>query len=133
MDLLFLDDLRDPSMCVEYMKKRINNSDIYLKDWIVVRSYGQFINYIVKNGLPTIISFDNDLGDDIANSHLDKVEWFDENKNKILEGIDCANWLVNYCLDNNLKLPKCLVHSANPSGYENIKSLLSNFEKYQNQ
>lgn len=46
-------------------------------------------------------------------------------------GMDSARWLVNHCIDNNLKLPEYVVHSANPSGYENIKGLLDSFKKNQ--
>jgi hypothetical protein len=46
-------------------------------------------------------------------------------------GMDSAKFLVNYCIDNNLKLPEFAVHSANPSGYENIKGLLDSFKKYE--
>lgn len=46
-------------------------------------------------------------------------------------GMDSAKWLVNYCIDNDLKLPEFVVHSANPSGYENILGLLKSFKKEQ--
>ena len=42
---LFLDDIRKPP-------------DV---DWFIVRNYNQFIDWIDKNGLPDIISFDHDL------------------------------------------------------------------------
>ena len=39
-------------------------------------------------------------------------------------GSDCATWLVNYCNENNLSLPRCFVHSANKNGIKNISSIL---------
>ena len=42
-------------------------------------------------------------------------------------GYDCAKWLVEYCLDNDLSLPKYQVHSMNPVGKKNILDYLSNF------
>lgn len=78
--------------------------------FIGVRSYAEFVTYIETNALPDLISFDHDLG-------LNE------------SGFDCAKWLVNYCLDNNLRLPKFDVHSQNPVGKENILSLLQNFKK----
>jgi hypothetical protein len=28
-------------------------------------------------------------------------------------GADCARWLVNYCKENGLQIPKCFAHTAN--------------------
>lgn len=107
--LLWLDDVRNP----------------YLEDWLVfspiekpfdciwVKSYSEFINYIETNGLPNAISFDHDLGTEET-------------------GYDCAKYLVNYCLDNNLNLPIFSSHSANPVGKENILKLLNNFKSQKN-
>lgn len=81
---------------------------------IGLRSYTEFVTYIIKNGLPDFISFDHDLG--LQES-----------------GFDCAKWLVNYCLDNNLQLPAFNVHSQNPVGKQNIYSLLQNFKKIMEQ
>ncbi|WCM41597.1 hypothetical protein MG290_11655 [Flavobacterium sp. CBA20B-1] len=81
--------------------------------FIGVRSYTEFVDYITQNGLPDFISFDHDLG-------LEE------------SGFDCAKWLVNYCLDNRKKMPDFIVHSQNPVGKQNIKSLLNNFRKKHN-
>lgn len=80
------------------------------EDEILVKDYRQFTYFVKTFGLPDFISFDHDLG-------LEE------------SGYDCAKWLVNYCLDNNFRLPKFDVHSQNPIGKENILSLLQNFEK----
>ena len=115
---LFLDDERIPVDCATYMYTRGVDCRIYHKEWRIVRSYGHFVEWITENGLPEFISFDHDLSE----------------REGILEptGMDCAKWLVNYCLDNNKLLPKWAVHSANPAGYDNIKGLLLNFEKQVN-
>lgn len=109
---LFLDDIRNPIDAATYAKGRGVNPVIYNLEWTIVRDYLQFTSWITKNGLPELISFDHDLGE--ADEHT---------------GMDCAKWLVNYCLDNNLALPKWAVHSANPAGYDNIKGLLLSFER----
>lgn len=45
-------------------------------------------------------------------------------------GYSCAKWLLDYCMDNKLLLPKhILVHSMNPIGGENIKSLFDTYNK----
>lgn len=115
---LFLDDLRLPHECMTYMERRINNADLYLQEWIIVRSFLEFENWIRINGLPELISFDHDLG---ANS---AGEIFPS-------GMDCAKWLINYCLDNNKKLPLFVIHSLNPVGRKNIEDLLQSFSHFQ--
>ena len=45
-------------------------------------------------------------------------------------GFDCAKWLVDWCLENSLKLPDFVVHSANPIGKQNIQSYLYNAKKH---
>lgn len=110
---LFLDDIRNPNEAATYAEVRGVNPVIYKEEWVIVRDYLEFVDWIKKNGLPELISFDHDLGE--ADEHT---------------GMDCAWWLVNYCLDNNCALPKWAVHSANPAGYDNIKGLLINFEKH---
>jgi len=114
--LLFLDDIRMPVHCISYMQRRTPDYKIYNEEWVIVRSYSDFIFWIYENGLPDLISFDHDLGM--------------ENEGQP-SGMECAKWLVEYCLDNQLKLPRWLVHSANPPGSENIKGLLTSFEKNQ--
>lgn len=79
--------------------------------FIRVYNYDDFINYINRNGLPDFISFEHDLG-------LGKT------------GYDCAKFLVDYCLHNELKITEFTVHSQNPVGKENIEKLLNNFRAY---
>ena len=104
--LLWLDDYRDPTKNDWIVFSPIGRTlDI---KWVI--NYNEFITYITNNGLPDGICFDHDL---------------DEEKT----GYDCAKWLVEYCLDNNLKLPLYNIHSANPVGKEHINKLLSNFNE----
>jgi hypothetical protein len=100
MKKLYLDDIRTPRT----------------KGWDIVRSYDEFIGWIEINGLPDMISFDHDLGDETTKT-----------------GYDCAKWLVSYCTQNNLPyLPEYNIHSANPVGKANIESYLSNAKKHLN-
>lgn len=92
MTKLFLDDVRDPP----------DNS------WVTVRSFDDFIGWIVLHGVPDLISFDHDLGENQPT------------------GMDCAKWLV----ENELPIKGWKVHSANPPGHANIESLLSNWKKH---
>jgi len=45
-------------------------------------------------------------------------------------GLECAKFLVEYCVNENIKLPEYLVHSANPPGKKNIESFLENAKKH---
>jgi hypothetical protein len=95
---IFLDDIRIP-----------------LDDnWIVIKSYVDFITFINSNQLNLIneISLDHDLGLE------DETE---------RNGYDVAKWLVEYSLDNNCTLPLIKVHSANPVGSKNIISLINGY------
>ena len=124
---LFLDDIRQVRDCNSWI-------ELPLVSWIIVRSYKEFTDYITKNGLPLRISYDHDLGDDSYGVNWEEAER-DGNYTKLnaslkeKSGYDCAKWLVNYCLDNNLEIPEYYVHSLNPVGKLNIESLLENFKK----
>ena len=120
MKLLFLDDIRNPTDCLLYMQIKIEDIEIYRKEWQTVRSYSEFVTWIVINGLPDFISFDHDLG----LSELPETE--EQN------GMTCAKWLMNYCMDNELQLPEFLVHSQNPVGKKNVEGLLWHFRKLGN-
>lgn len=116
--LLFLDDIRYPIEAYHYTKQ-----DVFLKkDWHIVRNYEQFVNRILEKGLPEMISFDHDLAD-VHYLKPDSPEFIEKT------GYDCAKWLVEYCMDNYLDLPKSYCHSMNPVGKKNIESLLKNFKK----
>lgn len=131
--LLWLDDYRDPKdsgflakFCPEFEKFR--------KDVIWVKSYDEFKGWITAHGLPDKISFDHDLADEhYAPQHRfdDYHTWSDEQNFQEKTGMDCAKWLVDYCMDNEKELPSWSCHSANPSGVENITKLLINFMKHQ--
>lgn len=98
MSYLFLDDLRSP------------DND----DWHVVTNYLDFVDYILNNDMPVVISMDHDLG-------------------TIKDGYDCIKFLVHHIVDNyimkdiDISLPVVLVHSKNPVGRENIERYWQGF------
>lgn len=96
--------------------------------WNIVRDIYQFKDFIDAN-LDKIehIAFDHDLGPD----HYPKsaTDMGDHSDGKT--GLDCAKYLVECCIDRNVKLPNYSVHSMNPVGRENIISYLENFRRYQ--
>lgn len=98
---MFLDDIRVPK----------NDYDV------IVRSFEEAINFVNQNGIPTFISFDHDLG-------------CDEIGNILKSGYDFAKWLVDMDIENIYKFPNNFtfdIHSANPIGKNNIKSILNNY------
>ena len=115
--VLWLDDMRNPN---SYFNKKsdsgafIRNSTYYkdnifgkyAADFVWVRNMEEFTKYILDNGLPDMISFDHDLGKGLQNGH------------------DCAMWLMAYCKEHNLGLPKCFVHSANHNKRAGMNELL---------
>jgi len=130
---LFLDDMRLP-----YRDCNYTNNPIY-KDlhWLVVINYEQFVGtiekyYNLKGILPNIISFDHDLADvhygvqdHLDDDYYDLCEVQDEKT-----GYHCAKWLVNFCMDNDLKLPEYYAHSMNTVGRRNILGYLNNYVKF---
>jgi len=122
---LFLDDMRVPQDVFNY-----TGNPIFLKEeWVIVRSYNEFVKYIEENGLPKMVTFDHDLADvhyDVQD-HLDQ-DYYDLCNEKT--GYHCALWMINYCLDNELKPPKTIyIHSMNGPGARNINSLFTTYEK----
>lgn len=85
-------------------------------EFVVVRTYYDFVNYIQANGLPEFISFDNDLG-------------LEENGDLAPDGYAAAKWLV-YESGLDLTELKFNVHSANPVAAQQIKGLLTNYIKH---
>ena len=125
--LLWLDDIRNP----------------FEDDWLVfspitpdqvtwVKSYQEFTEYILNNGLPDAICFDHDLGMPVALKARAKGKSKRESRKLKQEektGYDCAKWLVNYCIDHNKPVPLYNIQSANPTGKENIDMYLKNYIK----
>ena len=107
---LFLDDIRNVNM----VYKELSDDD-----FVIVRSFKEFVSHIEQNGLPEFISFDNDLG-------------ADEYGNILPEGYDAAKWLV-YKSNLDLKNLNYKVHSANPIASIQIDSLLKNYIKHLNE
>lgn len=85
-------------------------------NWKIARDWDDVQAIIQAHGMPTMISFDHDLGD---HTHT---------------GYDIAKFLVELDMDNNpqYQLPEQFefyVHSQNPIGKLNIESYLDNYLK----
>lgn len=133
--ILFVDDVRRPRECMHYMLGRIFDINMYRKDdWIIARSYKEFIDHIRDRGMPDFVSFDHDLADEhYMKTHVsDFPEYYSDGTYKEKTGYDCAAFLIEYCMDNNEKFPPYAIHSQNPVGTANIQSLIDNYKKYVN-
>lgn len=120
---LFLDDVRIPTDCINYMYHRIGALNlIYLEKWVIVKNYEEFIEQIKNNYNDiTHISFDHDLAD--SHYGLDFEVWKDHSSEQLgleFTGTDCAEFTKKFYLEKNLKLPIMFVHSMNPVGTQNI-------------
>lgn len=139
MHHLFLDDQRDPENAYIYPVKKNKEgiiidgmtleeaSNIPNSEWEIVRSYDEFVNYIRDYGVPSVISFDHDL--DIEHimyyyAHTQDTGIIEYGNFKVKTGYHCAQFLVEHCHHNHLKLPKYFIHSANRYGASNIKKVL---------
>ena len=136
---IYLDDVRTPVNIVP------ENPDLYDGDWVVVRSYEEFIGKIQEVGLENIgiISLDHDLGDTAMREYYENVSpnyTLDYSNIKEKTGYDCAKWLVDHYYDNyvtqesrfekkqsGIVFPVVYTHSANPIGSANIMGYINNF------
>lgn len=112
---LFLDDYRSPQQVLPILKVAPAN------EWVVVRSYDEAVACILQNGMPDFISFDHDLNDD---------HYAYPNKTHEKTGMTFARWFIDWIIDNDIVVPDHFdyyVHSMNPHGAENIRSIMASF------
>lgn len=116
------------------MKNRIYLDDVRTPietDWIVVRSYDEFVAKVNEIGLENIeyISLDHDLGDSAMREwHTNVYVNYKLDYNNITEktGMDCAKWLVEQWLDGK-PVVEVYTHSANAIGSANIMGYINNY------
>lgn len=104
---IFIDDIRNPH--------------VLDRQWTICRSYEEAVEIVSRQGMPSYVSFDHDLGTEKT-------------------GYDFALFLVNKMMDDrdgdNENLRQMIsdfdftVHSANPIGAENINKLLTRFIEF---
>ena len=132
--LLWLDDMRDPFLG-DWLLSYAPDFDDNRENVVWVKNYEDFITWITDNGLPYKVAFDHDLGQDVADANvangMSKRKSRKEKKG-IKDGKDAANWMVDYCLDNEKDIPFFTIQSANPTGADNIRGLLLGAMKHIN-
>jgi len=119
---LFLDDERKPNDVLKYY-----NNDIYWhEDWILVKNYTEFIDYISNNKMPKIISFDHDLSEE--HYKYASAENIPYSEFKIKTGYHCLLWLLLFCNSRKIKLPEILIHTLNITGFNNLRNLVDAYK-----
>ncbi len=129
---LFLDDIRDPENAYLWDEKKslYEKSGISSWNWAIVRSYDEFVEYIKKNGIPDVVSFDNDLFDvadhriteEMLVKQFQMLDWQDFT---IKTGAHCAQYLVEACKAHRKPIPEYYVHTANSAARPIIKNILN--------
>lgn len=134
---LFLDDIRQPKDCCNYMP----NIKFYLdNEFVIARNYDEFVTLVTEryeNGeFPEVVSFDHDLADEhyrpsMFNPDGHYSNYYNDGTFKEKTGYECAKWLIDFCVEKNERIPRYIVHSMNPIGAQNIMKLLENFDRFQ--
>ncbi len=108
---LFLDDFREPS--------DVTWAVIPSVEWSIVRSVKSFKKWIKKHGIPSLVSFDNDLLPEhyVGNSFQNSLPIEDT-------GFDACMWLVELCEGHQMPFPKWIVHSRNTKGVRRMVDYL---------
>jgi len=119
---IYLDDVRTPIP---------NTSTHEVPEWIVVRSYDEFVAKINELGLENIglISLDHDLGDSAMKEwHTNVYHNYTLDYNNITEktGMDCTKWLVEQWLEGK-PVVDVFIHSANAIGSANMMGYINNY------
>lgn len=115
--LLWIDDIRDPNLAKwqSFIKSAFRGK--HISDIVWVKSYKEFKEWVDKNGLPNLVSFDHDLGD-VENPDNEKT------------GYDCCKYLIDFCMDNDCDFPQYAIQSDNGPGSDNIDKYIKNFQKH---
>ena len=103
--VIFIDDVRKPE---KYVNTNLNKV-------VCAATYDEFVVVLNKlfNKYKHIdeIWFDHDLGDHSGT------------------GLECAKYLVEFCMNNDMQLPEYHIQSANVVGKQNIDSYLKSYLK----
>jgi hypothetical protein len=112
---VFLDDIRTPDMAHK-SGKGLGPDYSDKNKWVIARDYFQFIDIVNKHfDEIELVSFDHDIA-----CVKDDIEY---------TGKTAADYLINFCLDNNKKFPDWYAHTDNTSGRQNIIGAILNYLK----
>jgi len=135
---LFLDDQRNPEHAYLHLDTGVpkvllvEHSSIHQNDWVIARTYDEFVKYVTVFGLPDVVSFDHDLDEEHIKHYFmvtrdTGVIEYDNFKEKT--GKQCAEYLVQeWKKQGKPKQIKTFVHSANRWGQIEIKKVLNELQ-----
>jgi hypothetical protein len=118
---LFLDDMRIPG--------EVNWVELPKGIWIIARSLEDFISCIENLGLPEFVSYDCDLCAEHYQTLFKFKEKYTLNYKDFYTpcGINCAEYLLNYCKKNNCQHPPFIAHTLNIYGKIFIEEMIEKF------
>lgn len=125
MTLLWLDDIRDPASTeVDWlgMYSPIGQYEAYV---VWIKSYEEFVRFILSHGLPSAICFDYDLSKAPNNKISEQETICDKVETKT--GLDCAKWLVEYCNEQGIDIPPYGIQTSNIEGKMKIDAILNQY------
>lgn len=131
---LFLDDMRFPEDAYLYDEKMtlLQGSGIPYNKWDVVRSYDEFVNYISNNGIPDVVSFDNDL-DPFQETKEERdmcvLGLYDFERLPNKTGCHCAQYLANECVSKKHNIPEYYIHTMNSLARPIIKRIMAKAQR----
>ena len=130
---LFLDDIRYPPDCYNYMSKRIGELNKFYLDqfWLIARNYNEFCMMLERYiDEIEVISFDHDLADehmlDYHKNQYNNIDLIEYENFKEKTGVDCAKFTKELYKSKNKTLPLMFCHSMNPIGTQNIINVWKN-------
>jgi len=131
---IFIDDMRNPNDAYLHLDTGIlkislvEHSGIHQDEWVIARTYDEFVNYIIHLGLPDVVSFDHDLHEEHIKHYFtvtQDIGVIEYGNLKEKTGKHCAEYLVQeWKKQNKPKHIKTFVHSANRWGQITIKEVL---------
>jgi hypothetical protein len=126
---LMLDDIRDVKDCYLYGEKIKLEDKLKIPrgSWKIVRNYDQFVFSIKNHGVPTHVSFDNDLCPNHyeifikAASEGGFLDWqFVQPK----MGLHALEFLIDFCNKEKIEIPIIYIHTANHLAREEMQNIL---------
>jgi hypothetical protein len=120
---IFLDGERKPSEITWVKYPEVNF------DWTIVKNYSDFISAIIKNGLPSRISFESDLAFEHEIRYLlSKASGkYSYEGFKTLTGYSALKWLTNYCKTFKKALPIIFIHTQNEYAKSDMEDEIATF------
>lgn len=123
---LFLDDIREP--------KDVTWVDLPKEvEWVIVKSFDEFVDTIFKRGIPKLVSYDCDLCDEHYQAYFMLRHSYVRNYHTFTTkcGIHCIEHLLEQCESLGIKHPESIIHTRNHYSEGFMKDLIERHnEKY---